>query len=85
MTTAVMRPRASARRGEPEQMRVKRNSRKIAVDGNVPKAIASRRGDILRVRCPHCGYLNEFPGFVEVYVFPCHDCEEPVAVTERVQ
>lgn len=49
------------------------------------KATADRRGDVLRVVCPHCRFVNEFPGLGMVYVFVCHECGESVEVEEPVQ
>jgi len=34
-----------------------------------PVAVADRTGDVLRVTCPHCHFLNEFPGFDMMHIF----------------
>jgi hypothetical protein len=48
-------------------------------------AVADRTGDVLRVTCPHCQFVNEFPEFDMVDIFLCHECGEPVAVEELKQ
>ena len=50
-----------------------------------PVAVADRTGNVLRVTCPHCQFVNEFPGFDMMYVFLCHECGKPVEVSEPVQ
>jgi len=57
----------------------------IAAKPPTPRAIADRTGDVLRVVCPQCGFVNEFPEFSMVDIFLCHDCGKPVAVEEPVQ
>jgi phage FluMu protein Com len=34
------------------------------------------------VKCPHCGEINEFPGFDAVDVFVCFHCDELVEIGE---
>jgi hypothetical protein len=48
----------------------------------VPKVVADRTGDVLRVVCPHSGFRNEFPDLRMVHVFLCEQCGEAVAVEE---
>jgi YgiT-type zinc finger domain-containing protein len=50
-----------------------------------PIALADRTGDVLRVTCPHCQNVNEFPGLDLVDAFLCHECGEPVQVKEPIQ
>jgi hypothetical protein len=45
----------------------------------IVKAPSDRSSGILRV-VPHCQAINEFPDFVDVEVFMCCECEEPVEV-----
>lgn len=33
--------------------------------------------------CPHCGRLNEFPGFCEIFAYHCRFCREAVTACER--
>lgn len=33
-------------------------------------------------RCPHCGELNVFPGFDQMFIFICHFCGESVTPEE---
>lgn len=40
---------------------------------------------LLLVPCPHCGEVNEFPNFDQIFIFICDDCDEPVSVEEPVQ
>jgi hypothetical protein len=49
---------------------------------NAPRAMADRAGDVLRVVCPRCQFVNEFPGMDGVYAFLCHHCGQPVRVDE---
>jgi phage FluMu protein Com len=49
-----------------------------------PKAKMDRTGDVLRVTCPHCDFVNEFPGVEGVHVFVCEACEKPGEVEETV-
>jgi uncharacterized protein (DUF983 family) len=51
-------------------------------DDESKNTLADRSSGILRVKCPHCGTLNEFPGFNQVDVFICSRCGEPVEVKE---
>jgi DNA-directed RNA polymerase subunit RPC12/RpoP len=51
-----------------------------ALDG-----VANRSSGMLKVRCPHCGHVNEFPGWSEMFVFVCDQCGDPVNVVEPVQ
>ena len=46
----------------------------------MPKVVADRTGDVLRVVCPHSGFRNEFPDLRMVHVFLCEQCGEAVAV-----
>jgi len=57
----------------------------IASKPPTPVAIADRTGDVLRVTCPRCRFINEFPEFTIVDIFLCHECGKPVAVKEPVQ
>ena len=49
------------------------------------KATVDRTGDVLRVTCPHCGFVNEFSHFEMVFTFLCHECAEPVEGLELRQ
>ena len=49
------------------------------------KGLVDRTGDIPRVACPHCRFVNEFPGFDMIYIFLCDECGEPVEGAEIVQ
>jgi uncharacterized protein (DUF983 family) len=35
------------------------------------------------VRCPHCGELNTFPGWTEMYAFICRFCGQGVNVEKK--
>jgi len=50
-----------------------------------PVAIADRTGDVLRVTCPRCQHVNEFPGWSSIDIFICDGCGEPVEVKEPIQ
>ena len=62
---------------------------KMTGDETLPRnpltAIADRTGNVLRVTCAHCQFVNEFPGMDMVFIFLCHQCGEPVAVEEPRQ
>jgi endogenous inhibitor of DNA gyrase (YacG/DUF329 family) len=49
------------------------------------KPIADRSSGILKVRCPHCGEVVDFPEFASIDVFICPYCEESVEVEEPRQ
>jgi hypothetical protein len=36
----------------------------------------------LKVICPACEYVNEFPAEDTVFLFVCHNCGEPIEVDE---
>jgi hypothetical protein len=50
-----------------------------------PSALADRTSGVLRVTCPHCQAVSQFPDWSDVDIFICEDCGEPVAVEEPVQ
>ena len=49
------------------------------------EAKADRSSGTLTVKGPHCGYINAFAGWDELFVFLCHNCGDPVKVIERIQ
>jgi hypothetical protein len=36
-------------------------------------------------RCPHCGEMNAFPGFSEIFAYVCNHCGLGVDATPRLQ
>ena len=36
-------------------------------------------------RCPHCGSLNTFPGFSEIFAYTCSECGAGVNIEKPVQ
>ena len=49
------------------------------------EAVADRSSGALKVTCPHCEFVNEFPGWSEMFIFLCDQCGEPVTVVEPSQ
>jgi phage FluMu protein Com len=49
------------------------------------EGVADRSSGMLTIKCPHCGRVNEFPGWSEMFIFICDQCGDPVKVVERIQ
>jgi uncharacterized protein (DUF983 family) len=50
-----------------------------------PDELTPYGSDVLRIKCPHCGEVNEFAWFAEIEAFACNYCEQPVEVEKRKQ
>jgi hypothetical protein len=48
-------------------------------------AVAYRIDGLPLVKCPHCDTVNGFPELDQVFVFLCHECGEPVKVTQTIE
>src|SRR5689334_7263278 len=38
--------------------------------------------DLASEKCPHCGAVNLFPGFSQMFVFTCKQCGETVKIVD---
>ena len=62
--------------------------RKVYLDSELlraEKAARKRNDGLLSVICPHCSFVNQFPGWQAVFVFFCDSCGQSVRVDESVR
>ena len=49
------------------------------------KDITERSSGELTLICPNCGHRNEQPEWLEVFIFLCRECGEPIEPEEPVR
>ena len=57
----------------------------VPIDCAGQRMIELASDEICSEWCPHCGWLNTFPGFSAIEAFICQECGEGVSVEPPVQ
>lgn len=60
-------------------------SREAEDESQALTAVADRRGEVLRVTCPYCGFTNELPHMDMAFIVRCRECWEAIPVEEMKQ